>query len=121
MRKIGQLENATFLAECQQLALEGKSARQIHELLALPTGSVSQSKHDPVLKTFVEELTKVESNLSNNQQRKMYQEKAMECLRGARHLKYLSSFHVSFQAIVYAVTGSHLAVDMIAHLVPGGS
>ena len=40
--KIGQLEKATFSAECQQLVLEGKSARQIDELLALPTGSVPQ-------------------------------------------------------------------------------
>jgi len=51
----------------------------------------------------------------------LLQQEAMECLRAARHNNYVSEFHIAFQAVAYAVSGSRLVVDMLGHLGPGGS
>ena len=76
------------------------------------------------MQAFIEELTKStgsQDDSHNNARRNLLQKHAMECLRGARHTRYVSEFLVGFQAIAYAVSGSRLVVDMLGHISPGGS
>ena len=117
--EIARMESDAFYEEIIQCMHEGKEFRKLDQLLALREGQVSHRPYNPVVRAFVEELTKHQSDTHTSQH--ILQQEAMECLRGARHHKYVSDFHIALQAVSYAVSGSRLVVDMIGHAGPGGS
>ena len=53
--------------------------------------------------------------------RHMQQQEAIDCIYSALDLRYVSEFHIPFQAVSYAISGSSIVTEMIGHLGPGAS
>ena len=122
VRLIASMEREEFKKECMEGIASARQARELDCLLDLPYGQTSHKAYNPVVQAFVQTLTKsISGKEKDDQKRCLLQQEAMECLRAARHNNYVSEFHVAFQAVAYALSGSRLVVDMLGHLGPGGS
>ena len=86
--------------ECLTCIHEGKFSRKLDQLLLLSEDKVSSQPFNPVVAAFVDELTKHDSGQPGSS---ILRQEAVECLRGARHGKFVSEFHIGLQAIVYAI------------------
>ena len=113
--------NPILLADCRAAISDSKRARSLDSLLSIPDGQLTKRKYNPVVSAFVEAITEVEEPGSSaaDCQRQLRRQTCIESLYSARHLKYVSEFHVSLQAVVYAICGSKAVIDIIGHLGPG--
>ena len=116
VKEIAKRENQSFYDECLTCIHEGKFSRKLDHLLLLPEDKVSSQPFNPVVAAFVDELMKHDSGQPGSS---ILRQEAVECLRGARHGKFVSEFHIGLQAIAYALSGSRLVVDLMGHVGPG--
>ncbi|XP_065180592.1 uncharacterized protein LOC135811302 [Sycon ciliatum] len=124
VEKIVEKENMLLFSDTVTAIQGAKSSRTVANLLAIPEGRLTARPYNPVVEAFVTGITKplsVSGSDEADRKRAMRQQEAIECIHAARNLNYCSDFHVLFQSIVYAVTQSRVAVDLIGHLGPGGS
>ena len=122
-RQLGQYENDALLRDCQVAIAQGPSSRSLDCLLSTPAGKLTCRPYNEVVCAFVEAITDVNEPGSQDARkaRDFRRQVCIESLHSARHLKYVSNFFMSLQAVAYAISSSKTVVDMIGHLGPGCS
>eukprot|EP00117_Sycon_ciliatum_P022587 scpid13785/ scgid0778/ len=123
VNEICKIENKFLFAETLDAISHSKESRKVESLLGIPAGRITSRSYNPVVEAFVCGMTaplSVQSS-AGAAKRSMRQQEAIESVYAARNLNYCSQFHMVFQAVVYAITQSKTAVDMIGHLGPGSS
>ena len=114
VKKIAKIENPLLLQDCRNAIMHSQSSQTLTSMLEIPPGCITKRTYNPVVSAFVSGITEAkESSESSKNMRMMRQHSCIETLYSARHLKYVSEFHLVFQAVAYAICGSKLVVDMI--------
>ncbi len=85
VRLIANMENRALYDECETLIGQSKERRQLDQLLQIPFGQLSHVPCNPVIGTFIDELTKTSTSNDDGKRRTLLQNEVVECLRRARH------------------------------------
>ena len=95
----------------------------MESLLSTPAGRLTSRQYNPVVSAFVESATEVNGPCSAEaaRLRELRRQVCVESLYSARHLRYVSGFFTSLQAVIYAICGSKTVIDIVGHLGPGCS
>ena len=121
--RLGQLENSSLFEDCRSAIGDARSSRTLDSLLTIPSGRLTKRSYNPVVTAFVDAITEVKDPATESAQclRDLRRQSCIESLYSARHLKYVSEFFISAQAVAYAICGSKTVVKMMGHLGPGCS
>ncbi|XP_070531832.1 uncharacterized protein [Ptychodera flava] len=113
-REIAKLENSEIYQHANLLC-SNQDRYSVQNLADIDLAGLL-SERNPVLVSFLEEICMPNTGIQSNTQ---YLAHAVELIYGARHHRFISPFMSAVQVVLFSLTRSRLAVDLMGHVTAG--
>ncbi|XP_070541070.1 uncharacterized protein [Ptychodera flava] len=121
IKTIAQLENENIYEDSVSLASD-KTTRTPKKLLLQNVDDIMKSRN-PVVTAAIDAFCEKKGEGTESAKMKSMIRKvvATECIYSGRNLNYISDFLRLVQSVVYSLSQSESVVDVVGHVIPGGS
>ncbi|XP_070559926.1 uncharacterized protein [Ptychodera flava] len=114
VKEIARRENKAIYEHAHLLS-RNQDRYSVQNLSDIDLGDLL-SERNPVLVSFLKEICMPSTGLLEGKQ---YLAHAIDLIYAARHPRFVSGFMAAIQVVLYSITGSRLAVDLIGHVSAG--